>query len=266
MTKKILFFTIMLMFAGEVIAEKPKRHHNLKLTFNGGASFYFPDTEKPERLRQFNTTTDAYSGTAPQYLTVSRAFFSSTVDYYIVHNRLGLSTGVIVSRLHTNYKTNKGFFYWDFASNGTTTDFLRIRDFSQNTYYAGVPIEAKFFPRRSERIMNLYFKLGYSLNFRIGSDFAVTFNNSAMDKYREGVKKQLPVANSVFSNLYGCMGFKIGKLNAKFPQVNVEFRALDLVLSRNFAFFVPNPDSTAGIGFQLSVQFPLNKNVKIGIR
>jgi hypothetical protein len=260
---------LMLMIVGKVAAEKPQRHHNIKLSFNSGTSFYFADTETPERVREFNSATDVYCGFAPRSLTVSSFFFSSTLDYYVFKNRIGLSTGMILSRMHTNYESNRDFFYWNLASNGTTTDFLRIRNFTQNYYYVGIPFEAKYFERKTERAINLYFKLGYSLNFRLGGNKEIAFYNNEMEKYREAVMGQLPIVNKMFSNLYGGVGLKIGKYratNSGFPQINIEFRALDLVLTRNFALFVPNPQVTAGTGFQLSVQFPINNNVKIGTR
>jgi len=270
MKKAVFYVSLLVMIAGMVAAEEPaSAHHNVKLTFNVGTTTYFADSEKPDPVREFNSATDANCGFAPLSLTVHRSFFSSTVDYYVYRNKLGLSAGVIVSSLETLYEPNGSYFYWNYASNGTTTDFLRISNFTQTSYYAGIPLEAKYFFRSTERAVNFYVKLGCSINFRLGCNNDVAFYSEAMEKYRDEVLRWAPTANSIFSNVYSAVGLKFGRFKEtakSFPQINVEFRPFDLVLSRNFALFVANPQVTDGVGIQLSVQFPLNHNVRIGTR
>ena len=66
--------------------------------------------------------------------------------------------------------------------------------------------------------------------------------------------------------IFFAMGVKIGKFKEarrKFPYINIEIHALNIMLTDKASSFIR---TNAGLGFQVSAQIPIGKSTPIGSR
>jgi hypothetical protein len=149
------------------------------------------------------------------------------------------------------------------------TCYVQIKDIQQNNILLGIPIEVRLFPKRREKSFQHYVKVGTLFNYRIHCDTKVNFANKNMEKYNDEIQNQLPDANNVFSAfLFTAVGFKIGKFEegTMSPWGNIELQFPYMMVTKNsFAFAgKTNMDDYPSVGFQISLQIPIGKNVPIG--
>jgi hypothetical protein len=245
-------------------------HHNLKIGFNVGAGSYFGSTQKPPQIREYNSMydDDFYCGVILPSGTTNSKHLGINAEYYILKNRVGLSAGLKFTQFQTTLESDGDYFLWNQGQEGLITDYLSIRKITQNNYYLGLPADMKFFINRSEKICNMYLKIGGSLNFKVSDHNSVNFLEESMNEFEMNVLNELSDTKSCYSNVFFAIGLKMIRFRETwkgFPQFNVEFRMLDLILTNKYSSFIDS-DVTAGIGMQISVQIPLGKNVPIGTR
>jgi hypothetical protein len=109
------------------------------------------------------------------------AGFGVKPEIFLGRNRWGISSGLRFSRYTTALEPRNGAFYWMFRQEGLQTDYLMINKFTQRSYYLGVPLEVRFFPNRRELPVQIYFKAGAAVNYRLHTDNGVTFRDPSMN-------------------------------------------------------------------------------------
>ena len=272
-----IIFIYIFCFITPIKAQKNevnKKHHNINLGFEFGADAFFGDPIKPEMVREnrssYNYFQDYnyYCGLIPDYQEMNVTYIGVKPELFICKNRIGLSSGLRLSRYSTNLDSDRDYFLWLLHQDDVNTEYVKINDITQNSYYLGIPLEFRFFPNKRELPFQIYFKAGSVFNYRIHTNNKVNFQNKQMNINTETVGNQVNNSIDDFNAyMFFKMGFKIGSYKAtsqrKFPYINIELVALNLMLTDKASSFMR---TNAGLGFQLTAQIPLGKNVPIGSR
>ena len=249
-------------------AQEKKEYHNLKWGFSLGIDSYLGETIKPENVREYESYYDRYfmCGFISNSNTVNLYNAGITAEYFILKNRMGLTSGLKFTNARTYFTSDRDFFYWNLNKNDMITDYLSVKSIIQNNYFVGIPLEARFFMNRRELPVQFYVKVGYSFNFLINTDNKIDLLHDDMDKYSPEIEKFLDKPASSYSYIYPAFGLKTGiHRNTKkmLPYISVEMRLPGFLFNREITSFVKNRGDM-GVGAQISVQFPLGYNVPIG--
>ena len=253
--------------------KKSRKHHNIMLGFEFGSDFFFGDPIKSDMVRENKSSYysfhdfDYYCGLIPDYQEMNVLYFGIKPEFFFCKNRMGLSTGLRVSRYSTIFDSDKDYFLWLVNQDDINTEYVKIRDITQNSYYLGIPLDFRFFPNRRELPFQFYLKAGSVFNYRLHTNNKVNFQNKSMKSNSEIIDNQIDSSIDDFNAyMFLGFGFKIGRYKAsgrKIPYFNVEMHALNIMLTDKASSFIR---TNAGIGFQLSAQIPLGKTAPIGSR
>jgi hypothetical protein len=259
--KKATPVTVFLIFVLCVHAF-PLRAQNVKLAVELGTDVYFGKSKKPDRARETKSTSpysDDYFNCGfigPEQMT-NILYVGLKSEFFFLNNRLGLSAGLRLSHYSTELDSDRDYFLWQIRQEATHTDYLRIRNIMQRSYYLGLPLEVRFFLNKRNRLFRPYLKAGAVLNWRLHTDNAVNFQNRAMNHYEEQVSDGIEPPSCFNAYLYPAMGFKVGRVS----WFNFEVHFPTLMLTSNSSSFLDDyPNIGVGVGFQFSVQIPLGTN------
>ncbi|GHT02147.1 hypothetical protein AGMMS49525_05140 [Bacteroidia bacterium] len=188
-------------------------------------------------------------------MTIS--YVGAKAEYFLWHNRIGIAAGLRFSNYSSTFDSDKEYFLWLLRQDRLTTDYAKIQNITQNSYYVGVPLEFRFFPNNHDWFFQHYFKLGAAFNYRLSTNNSVTFQNAAMNRHAQTVEDQVDKPQDFNAYLYPVIGFKMARL----PWFNLELHfPCGMFSSEGSAFIRPN----AGFGIQFSVQIPLGKTYPVG--
>lgn len=177
-------------------------------------------------------------------------------EFRFKRNKVGLLCGLRFSQVNstlsksTDYSSNLNFFYLLNKQEGTTTEFLKVKEINQYSNYVGVPIELKYF---LFHILGLrfYAKGAAEFSYRLKTNTNVMFYNSEMEPYEQEVIEKFKEPNDFLVMLYGAGGVKIGK-DTK-TSLSLEIILPSLFLTDNNSGLV---SPLTGSGFQLNIQIP----------
>ena len=282
MKKPFLLFSIVLLMALLPVSvqfaqdQQTTKHNNLKLAFEFGMNAVGVQLEKPEQIRENRSSGYIYMDEYYEYgffteaNTIITKYIGVKPEFFIYKNLIGIASGIRFTMVSSDLVSDRNIFLWKVKEEGLNTEYVRIMDISNKSYLLGIPLEVRFFPKRKELPFQHYVKLGASFNFRFHSENNINFRNKAMEKnYDDLIKKQLP-KNKLFSSfIFAATGFKIGKFKEgkMIPWGNIEFQFPYILLTdKSFAFAGNSFDDVGfpGVGFQISFQIPIGKNVPIG--
>jgi hypothetical protein len=170
---------------------------------------------------------------------------------------LGLIGGLRFTRMESSlgkddyWSTRADFLYLLYAQNGTTTEYLKVKDITQVSEYIGIPLELRIYPYEY-KFIQMYYKIGADFNILLHSKTNTRFFDPAMEKYEAGVEKIVEDPWPVYASFHLAIGVKIGKPEK--PGINIEACAPAAILA-NFksSFVIPQ----AGGGIQLNIRIPL---------
>jgi hypothetical protein len=191
---------------------------------------------------------------------MNEQFIGIKSEYFSLNDKIGFSGGLRYTRTNSsigknNYWLNgNDYFYLLYREEGVTTEYLKIKEISQNTDYIGIPVEVRYFPFRPH-LFRFYFKAGANLNYRLNTKTDVVFKDAAMEPYQNEVTALLQEPASFSSSIYGSAGVRIGR--ASKPALSFEICLPSLSLTSESTGLV-NP--IFGGGFQLNYQLPLKSN------
>ena len=252
--------------------EKRKSHHNIKLGIESGTDFMFGSTIKPDMVRESKSSyygfddNDFYCGILWDYETLNITYLGIKPEMSFAKNRISVATGIRLSRYSTNTDSDKDYFLWKIYQDEINTEYIKIREITQNSYYLGIPIEAKFYPNKRELAAQIYFKTGVVFNYRIHTNNKIKFQNTSSEANAETISDQVNQNLKDFNSymFVGC-GLKIGRHHSNhkkhIPHMNIEAHVLNIMFTDKASSFIR---TNAGLGVQLSVQIPLGKTVPIG--
>jgi len=256
--------------------ERTSVHRNLKLAFEFGVNVMSCELAKPEQIREnhylrYYYRDSYYSdyGSFGDYGNLQTLNFGVKPEIFVFYNRIGIASGLRFTYVETKLSSDRSDYLWKLREDGLNTYYVQIKDIRQKNYLLGIPLEVRFFPNKRELPFQQYVKLGASFNYRIHHDTKVNFARFTMEKYNDEVHNQLPDINNTFSAfVFGAVGFKIGryKEGKMKPWGNIEFQFPYVMVTKNtFAFAGRyDIDEFPGVGFQMSLQIPIGKNVPIG--
>ena len=255
-------------------SETQKKHHNVNLGFEVGSNLFFGDPVKPAMVREsksyYNMFDDRhfYCGFIPDYQEMYIMYIGVKPEFFFSNNRLGLSTGLRFSKYSTALDSDRDYFLWLLNQDGVNTEYVKIRDITQNSYYLGIPFDFRFFLNKREKPAQFYFKIGSVFNFCLRTNNRVNFQNENMNIHTGTVVDQAIQSVQDFNAyMYMGMGLKIGNYKAEgrrtFPYINIEIHFFNQMLTEDEPSFIK---TDGGVGIQLSVQIPLGKSVPIGTR
>ncbi|MCL2073144.1 MAG: hypothetical protein FWH18_04430 [Marinilabiliaceae bacterium] len=267
-----LFLSVSILFAQD---EPTKKVNNFKIGFEFGMNVMEGESIKPEQIRQNHYSTYYYNdyyydyhtdyGLFGDLATLKTTYLGIKPEYFVYNNRIGIASGLRFTYASNSLVSDRNFFLWKLKEEGMNTYYVRINNIRQDVSLLAIPLEIRFFPNKRELPFQHYFKIGSSFNFWIQEDSYIEFADSKMEKYSEVIKKELPDRKNDFSVfVYASFGFKIGKLkeNYMIPWGNIEFQFPYMMVTKNSFTFVGQ--SYYGVGFQVSLQVPIGKNVPIG--
>ena len=251
-----------------------KKHHNIRLGVEYGSDYFYGDPIKPEMVRENKSSYhsfhdyDYYCGLIPNYQRMNAMYLGIKPEFFFCKNRMGVATGLRLSRYSTTLDSDRNYFLWLLYQDDVNSEYVKIREITQNSYFLGIPLEYRYFVNRRELPVNFYFKAGSIFNYRLQTKNKVEFQNKSMNINTDAVDNQVNYSIPDFNAyMFVGFGFKVGGFNTgggkKFPYINLEVHALNIMLTDKVSSFMR---SNAGIGFQFSAQIPLGKTVPIGSR
>ena len=252
--------------------EKRKNHHNIKLGVEYGSDFLFGTTIKPDMVRESKSSYywfddyNFYCGILPKYETLNVNYLGIKPEMSFAKNRIGIATGIRLSKYSTNLGSDREYYLWKIHQDEINTEYIKIRYVTQNSYYLGIPLEAKFYPNKRELPVQFYLKTGAVFNYRIYTSNKIKFQNKSTESYTETINDQVNQNLKDFNSyMFVGLGLKIGRHHTNYrkyiPHMNIEIHALNIMFTDKASSFIR---TNAGLGFQLTTQIPLGKTVPIG--
>jgi hypothetical protein len=267
----LVLLPVSVLFAQD---EQTSKHRNLKLAFEFGTNVMSCELVKPEQIRESHYSYYYYKdeyysdyGHIGDYCNLGTFNVGVKPELFFYNNRLGVASGLRIAYAKSELVSDRNNYLWRLRKDGLNTYYVQIKDIRQNNILLSIPLEVRFFPNNRELPFQHYFNMGASFNYRIYHDSKVTFTSKNMEKYREEVQNQLPASNGVFSVfMYGAIGFKIGRYKdgKVTPWGNIEFQ-FPYIMAVNNSFAFAGKDGF-GVGFQMSFQIPIGKNVPMGTK
>jgi hypothetical protein len=239
----------------------PLRAQTIKLAAEFGYDAYFGDTKKPDKVRETQSASPYsddfhYDFIGPEQI-INIVYLGLKSEFLFLNNRLGLATGLRFSQYFTNLDSDREYFLWRLRQEATYTDYVRIQDITQKSYYLGLPLEVRFFLNKRDRVFRPYVKIGAALNWRLHTSHAVNFHSQAMNRHEDQVSDGIEPPRRFNAYLYPAIGFKVGRTS----WFNFEFHFPYLMLTPgSSSFFDDYPNIGFGAGLQLSVQIPIGTN------
>lgn len=263
MKNKLLLCICLLFFSFKISAqESDKKSDHLKyLGFEIGANAIVPQIMDMDFIRS----------EAPSYYNQGEpatnlkglewsAFAGAKAGIYSINNKFRFWAGIRFTTMHASlgksayFSSNPDFFYFLYKQEGTTTEYLKVKEINQNSAYLGIPLEVNYFPFGPRRF-RLGFKIGGEFNLRMQTKTEVNFFNSDMSIYESDIAQMIGNPGSYTAAIFG--GFKIQYGNPSKPNVCIEGNLPSYFLTHEKKGII---SPVAGFGLQLSVQIPLNKN------
>jgi hypothetical protein len=258
-TDFILLFALLICFSSVCAQEYYtdtcyRRHIGGEI---GITNFFGDDNNKSiERLRESKSSDrgyyyDKYYGDNEDFTMVYAG--AKVEQIFGRYPQFGISSGLRLSMSFASlHSPDNSDFFWLLKEEGTTTDYVRLKSFSEHSFFVGIPVELRYLLSRRPRVFQTYFKIGAVANFRIATANSVKFSNQSMSKYEKEICSQIK-PDGIFNLMVNpAFGFKIGR-NCN-PLANLEFQV------PFFAYGAKNVSSLiypeAGMNFNISLQFP----------
>jgi len=238
-----------------------------------------PGQDKPFRNLSFETGIDFVSCNPPDEKDYIRAdivrysYYNESASYVMalfyknyyglkyenrfLKNKLGVVSGIRYTRTDasigkdTYWSSKTDYFYVLSGQQGTTTEFMRVKNITQIAHYLGIPLEFRFYPYE-ERKVQLYYKIGFDFNFLVGNHTNVVFRERAMNQYEEEISDIIEDPWKFYATAGLAVGLKIG--DAGKPGINIEACIPSGIMRSNSSSFV---SPAVGAGIQLNIRFPL---------
>lgn len=151
------------------------------------------------------------------------------------------------------FNGSSSWFYWLWKEDQTSTDYLRVKNLSQTSYYIGIPVEGKLYLEFLQgSFFKCYIKIGAEFNLLFADKAQVTLFEEAMQVYEDDLVKQISGPRSFNSSLYGAGGVSIGKKNT----LNLEVLMPYGVLSNEDQTLI---SQTIGAGMKIDYLIPIKK-------
>lgn len=243
----------MMLCAG---VDAQKKTDNFMLSVNYGYRGMSPELNEAWPIRQ---DVGFYTSDGYTYLNVTSQLNYITIapEFFFFDKKISLSPGFRLISLDSgaqkeNYQDG-GYFYLKIKSEGTNTEYARVRSISESTTFLAVPVDVKYIPFSFE-FLSIYVKLSAELGYSVGSSTDIEFRKPEMDMYETPVLDGLNLKrNPFFSSVSAAIGMTLK------PDENL-YCSMDVFLP---SFYMTDQNSRLAhliniSGVQLSVAIPLS--------
>ena len=245
-----------------------ERKISSRIGFEMGFHEFFGSTIVPDRIRSISSVDAFEADYAGDYYMGGYGNQSSHainklyvgVKYEVLfNNKFGISSGIRLAQLSAqlDHSRKHDYFIWLLHQDERTADYVTIRNMKQKNHYVCLPLEFRLFPKKRDRLLKHYFKLGGALNYRFSTAYDINFQESGMSKYAGEIDNQILRPCTFSGFIYPAFGLRRGRNNDSW--FNLEFQFPGFIIAQRKHSFV-NPD--VGFGMQFSVQLPLNKTTQ----
>ena len=256
----ILFFFPLALFAQE---EKIYEFPRLRLGIEVGADMFSGNSIKNSNIREsqsyyynYNYYDDIYyGGFLYDSYNYTRYFIGFKPEYSLSH-RFAVAAGLRFSFNRSNLNSDQNYFLWKISEENQTTNYVRVHEINQNNFYAGIPLEIKFFPGQSDFPVRQYFKAGMLFNFLAASHNSVSFIDDNMAKYADKISSMMGKPSFQSGYLYLGIGLKLGRMNHPFGSIEIQV-PICVFKDKSLSSFIKEPD--AGFGVQTTFYIPTGK-------
>ena len=187
---------------------------------------------------------------------IHKAYVGIKYEALFSKNTFGIASGLRFSRTSAELDQNKRYpsFSWLSGQNEQGSIYVTMQSINQRNYYIGVPLEFRFFPRKSDRFLKTYFKFGGALNYRFSTKYKIDFQDPHMSDYAAEIENNILKPCTFSGFVFPAFGFRLGR-NMD-PWFNLEFQFPGFIIAQRKHSFV---DPDVGFGMQFSVLMPINK-------
>jgi hypothetical protein len=251
--------SLSIFFVWLIFIASPVKSQDTRAKFIGlEAGINFIDSYLPDRdyIRADQSLYGEGNKSANLNSTMNMSYGGIKTEIQTLNKKFGFFTGIRFTYVYSSlgkksyWDGNPDYFFMLFQQEGTTTEYLKIKEINQNSFYMGVPVEVRFFPFHQKNF-RIFFKTGADINYLLSSKTDVVFYDDAMELYEGPVTKITGSPKSFTSNLYFSAGIKIGKETK--PGINIEVCAPSFNLTSNAYNLLT---TEVGGGLQLNIQLP----------
>ena len=200
----------------------------------------------------------------PYSYNISQNTYSSIFNYsfgikheiFSNNNKFGFLAGIRLNILNSTIGNGSGYFYVITKQTGLNTEYLKVREFSQNSFYLGIPLEIQFLPFHTPKF-KMYGKLGGEVNILVRNNNEVAFYDVTMNAFKNEVNFYFINPHTFYTVFYLGSGIRLGRLTK--PGVSFEW-FVPFYISNSKTFGLINPNG--GGGFRINFQLPYQSNKK----
>ena len=263
--KKSSFFLFFLLFSNLISAQRIYEYSRLHIGVEAGLESSFGSNVKPSAIRESQSYyqygeyyNDYYYGCGYMYNepAFTRYYFGIKPEYSL-NAHLAVAAGLRFSFGENSLTSDRDNFLWKINETETTSNYIKIRDITQNIYTVGIPLEMKIYPDKSDMLWRVYGKVGAVFNLAFASDVLVDFSNAAMNKYLPDVQNQFEKPSLFNGQFVLGFGLKIGKMNSPFGNIEIQIPIHFTDKQRLGSLFEIN--NAVGVGMQASIFIPVGK-------
>jgi hypothetical protein len=182
-------------------------------------------------------------------------YFGAMLEYRILHNKIGISSGLRYTRMNgsigkTSYfSSTSDFYYVQFNNNGTTTEYAKVKEIDQKSNFIGIPLEIRVYPF-DDHPVNFFSVIGGSFNLSFGSKTDIVFFDNSMNTFRNEVAKVIEAPWMYYATYKLGVGLKIGRLTK--PGVDIGANLVGMLVPNKSSLIKPD----VGGGIQLMIRVP----------
>ncbi len=202
---------------------------------------------------------DYYANDYPydEYTTKDIYYFGIKPEYQIT-DRFSITSGIRFSFHKDMLKSDRSFFLWEAPGNTNNINYLRVANIQQTVYNVGIPLEVRLYPQKRDKTIRQYFVIGAMFNLVAFTNTDVNFLHSAMEKYEQDIKDQLNKPNNFSTYYYLGIGWKIGKTNNPFGNLEFHFPILSASGNR-VSSFAESKVHLFGVNTSLKIPIKIQK-------
>ena len=273
MNRRIIITCFILLFVAQIQAQTEEIFNipRFRLGVEAGIDGLFGEKNKLPMVRENHSSSYYYDGDEEYHCGFilpaqnAKLFYLGLKPEYVISKRFTVSTGVRFSFNKTVYDSDRDYFLWKVSesADGNNANYLKIKEITQSSYCLGIPLEIRFFLREKDYPVRQYLIFGAAFNFLVASNEKVSFQNSAMNKYTSDVLNQIDRSIGAYKSFYAGVGFKIGKTNHPFGNIEIHAPVITFVGDRPNSLIRTDRGTLYGMGFQTTLQIPLFKKYQL---
>lgn len=235
-------------------AQSPKK--KFVISFNYGTKGLISELNENWPIRQDVSYYYNYGNNARVNIMARLNYFGVSPEFFFLNNKLSVASGLRFTNLYSDITKpeydNSEYFFLRIKSDGSNTDYARVRTIKENVNFLGVPLEIKYIPFDFDFI-SFYVKLSGELAYKINSATDIVFKEPEMEQYQSAVLSDLNVkTNPLYASIYASIGSTVRFSEKLFCSLDVFFPSF-YTTEKNSGLV--NITNISGVQISLTVPF-----------